>query len=70
MDALDRMLIGEALAHLSAQDRAVIRRSYYQGLHDRADRRRSPDRRRRREVETALRRASATAHIAGHGGDM
>ena len=31
MDALDRMLIGEALAHLSAQDRAVIRRSYYQG---------------------------------------
>ena len=31
MDALDRMLIGEALARSAAQDRAVIRRSYYQG---------------------------------------
>ena len=31
MDALDRLLIGEALANLSVQDRAVIRRSYYQG---------------------------------------
>jgi RNA polymerase sigma-70 factor (ECF subfamily) len=29
--ALDRMLIGEALAQLSAEHRAVIRRSYYQG---------------------------------------
>lgn len=29
--ALDRMLIGEALAQLSADHRAVIRRSFYQG---------------------------------------
>ncbi|MCW2653697.1 MAG: polymerase sigma factor, sigma-70 family [Mycobacterium sp.] len=29
--ALDRMLIGEALTRLSADHRAVIRRSYYQG---------------------------------------
>ena len=29
--ALDRLLIGEALAHLSPQHRAVIRRSYYLG---------------------------------------
>jgi RNA polymerase sigma-70 factor (ECF subfamily) len=27
----DRQLIGDALAQLSAEDRAVIRRSYYQG---------------------------------------
>jgi RNA polymerase sigma-70 factor (ECF subfamily) len=29
--ALDRLLIGDALAQLSAEHRAVIRRSYYQG---------------------------------------
>jgi RNA polymerase sigma-70 factor, ECF subfamily len=29
--ALDRMLIGEALAQLSPDHRAVVRRSYYQG---------------------------------------
>jgi RNA polymerase sigma-70 factor (ECF subfamily) len=29
--ALDRMLLGDALAQLSADHRAVIRRSYYQG---------------------------------------
>lgn len=29
--ALDKMLIGDALAQLSAEHRAVIRRSYYQG---------------------------------------
>ena len=27
----DRLLIGEALAQLSAADRAVLRRSYYEG---------------------------------------
>ena len=30
-DALDRLRIGEALAQLSAVDRDVLRRSYYQG---------------------------------------
>ncbi len=29
--ALDRLLIGEAMAQLSAQHRAVVQRSYYQG---------------------------------------
>jgi RNA polymerase sigma-70 factor (ECF subfamily) len=29
--ALDRMLIGEPLAQLSPDHRAVVRRSYYQG---------------------------------------
>jgi RNA polymerase sigma-70 factor (ECF subfamily) len=29
--ALDRMLLGEALSHLSEEHRAVIRRAYYQG---------------------------------------
>lgn len=29
--ALDRMLIGDAMAHLSAEHRAVIERSYYRG---------------------------------------
>jgi RNA polymerase sigma-70 factor, ECF subfamily len=29
--ALDRLLIGDALAQLSAEHRAVVRRSYYQG---------------------------------------
>lgn len=29
--ALDRLLLGDALAQLSAEHRAVIRRSYYQG---------------------------------------
>ncbi|HET9875742.1 MAG TPA: sigma-70 family RNA polymerase sigma factor [Mycobacterium sp.] len=29
--ALDRMLIGDAMAQLSAQHRAVVQRSYYQG---------------------------------------
>ena len=29
--ALDRMLLGEAIGHLSAEHRAVIRRAYYQG---------------------------------------
>ena len=29
--ALDRMLIGDAMAQLSAEHRAVVRRSYYLG---------------------------------------
>ncbi len=29
--ALDRMLIGDAMAELSAEHRAVVRRSYYLG---------------------------------------
>ncbi len=29
--ALDRMLVGDAMAQLSAEHRAVVRRSYYQG---------------------------------------
>ena len=31
VSALDRMLLSDALAQLSAEHRAVIRRSYYQG---------------------------------------
>ncbi len=43
--ALDRLLLGTALAQLSDEHRAVIRRAYYQGWTHRADRRRSADRR-------------------------
>jgi RNA polymerase sigma-70 factor, ECF subfamily len=63
--ALDRMLIGDAMAELSAEHRAVIRRSYYLGWstsqiakdlgigH--------------RKIEVALCRAGAAAHTAGKG---
>ena len=67
--ALDRLLIGDAMAQWSAEHRAVIRRSYYLGLVDVPDRPGPRHRRGHREVEVALYRARAAAHAAGDGGD-
>ena len=67
--ALDRLLIGDAMAELSAEHRAVIRRSYYLGSVDVPDRKGPRHRRGHRKVEVALRRAGAAAHTAGNGGD-
>ena len=66
--ALDRLLIGDAMAPLSAKHRAVIRRSLLFGLVDVADRRGPRHRRGHREVEVALCRAGAAARNAGDGG--
>jgi Sigma-70, region 4 len=61
----DRQSIGDALARLSAEHRAVICRSYYEA---RTTAQIADDlRRSHREIETALRHASATARSAGNG---
>jgi RNA polymerase sigma-70 factor, ECF subfamily len=65
--ALDRMLLSGALAQLSPDHRAVIKRSYYQGWTTAQIRRRPRHRRRHREVQAALRPACAAAHVARNG---
>lgn len=64
--ALDRLLIADALAQLSAEHRAVIQRSYYRGW-SRTDCHRPRNCRRNGEVAIALRRARVAAHSAGTG---
>ena len=67
--ALDRLLLGEALAQLSEDHRAVIRRAYYQGW---TTAQIAADLRHRRghgEVPAALRGPGAAAQAAGNGGD-
>ena len=64
----DRLLVCEALAELSAVDRGVLRRSYYQGwttaqiAHDLHIPEGTV------KIEAALRGASATSQTAGNGG--
>ena len=63
--ALDRLLIADAMAQLSAEHRAVIERVVLPRLDHRADCCRPRDRRGNSEVATTLRRAGVAAHSAG-----